>query len=284
MDSTSIILKIICPDRPGLVSQLSSWVSNNGGNIIHADHHSDNRANLFLSRIEWNLDGFYISRKDISLEVEILSGKLGGSFEIGFSDERPNAAIFVSKQDHCLIDLLWRMKSAELNMRVPLIISNHPDLEKIATDFGADFQYIEIFQENKLESEKKIIKLLSLHDIQLIILAKYMQVLSDQFLSNSPPAINIHHSFLPAFKGAQPYHRAWERGVKVIGATAHYVTKDLDDGPIIEQCIVNVSHRDDVKDLIRKGRDLERMALARAVRLHLKKQVFVYQNRTAVFA
>ena len=192
-------------------------------------------------------------------------------------------AIFVSKQNHCLIDLLWRVRNGELKMAVPLIVSNHPDLELIAKDFNAKFVYLDFSNSQKINIEKQILNLIYQFDIKLVILAKYMQIISDSFLKEFSSIINIHHSFLPAFKGSQPYHRAWKRGVKLIGATAHYVTKDLDEGPIIEQCTVNVSHRDKVDDLIRKGRDIERIALARAVRLHLNHQVFVYNSKTAVF-
>jgi len=192
-------------------------------------------------------------------------------------------AIFVSKQSHCLVDLLWRVKTGELGMNVPLVISNHGDLEEICSSFSIPFRLIEVDKTNKAASENKILDLLHEYKIDLGVLAKYMQILSNSFLEKFPHFINIHHSFLPAFKGAQPYHQAWERGVKLIGATAHYVTEDLDAGPIIEQTISNVSHRDEVSDLIRKGRDLERVALARALRLHLKRQVIVYRGRTAVF-
>ena len=200
-----------------------------------------------------------------------------------YSDEIPNVAIFVSKQNHCLIDLLWRVRNGELKMNVPLIISNHPDLESIANDFNSQFVYFDTVNSSKSDVEDQILKLIDQFDIDFVVLAKYMQILSGSFLKKFSSIINIHHSFLPAFKGAQPYHRAWKRGVKLIGATAHYVTKDLDEGPIIEQCTVNVSHRDEVDDLIRKGRDIERVALARAVRLHLNHQVFVYKSKTAVF-
>ena len=189
----------------------------------------------------------------------------------------------MSKQNHCLIDLLWRVRNGELKINVPLIISNHPDLECIAKDFNSQFFYFDTVNSSKSDVEGQILKLLEQFDVDLVVLAKYMQILSDSFLKKFSSIINIHHSFLPAFKGAQPYHRAWKRGVKLIGATAHYVTQDLDEGPIIEQCTVNVSHRDEVDDLIRKGRDIERVALARAVRLHLNHQVFVYNSKTAVF-
>ena len=283
MEKPSIILRTVCPDRPGLVSQLTSWISNYGGNIKHSDHHTDQDAGLFLSRIEWDRNDLPINKSEIYEQFEKIAIDINGKFNINYSDEIPNVGIFVSKQNHCLIDLLWRVRNGELKMNVPLIISNHPDLENIAKDFKAQFVCIETTNSSKSIVEKQILNLLKDFDIELVVLAKYMQILSDSFLENYSSIINIHHSFLPAFKGAQPYHRAWKRGVKLIGATAHYVTQDLDEGPIIEQCTVNVSHRDEVADLIRKGRDIERIALARAVRLHLNHQIFVYDSKTAVF-
>ena len=283
MEQPSIILRTVCPDRPGLVSQLTTWISNYGGNIKHSDHHTDQDAGLFLSRIEWNTNTFKINKLEIHSELQKIAFELNAQFSLNYSDEVPNIAIFVSKQNHCLIDLLWRVRNGELKMKVPIIISNHPDLEIIAKDFNAQYFYFDTFSLDKSVVENQILSLLKKFDIKLVVLAKYMQILSDSFLADFSSVINIHHSFLPAFKGSQPYHRAWKRGVKLIGATAHYVTKDLDEGPIIEQCTVNVSHRDEVDDLIRKGRDIERIALSRAVRLHLNHQIFVYNSKTAVF-
>ena len=283
MSIKTVILQFICPDKPGLVSDLASWIASKNGNIRHADHHTDADAKLFLSRIEWDLDGFLLDKNEITSEVNLLEQRLNGKAVLSFSDDFPNVAIFVSKQSHCLVDLLWRVKAGELCMNVPLVISNHSDLEQICSSFSIPFKLIEVNKNNKADSESKILDLLHEYNIDLGVLAKYMQILSSSFLEQFPNLINIHHSFLPAFKGAQPYHQAWDRGVKLIGATAHYVTKDLDAGPIIEQTISNVSHRDEVSDLIRKGRDLERVALARALRLHLKRQVIVYRGRTAVF-
>ena len=283
MSIKTVILQFICPDKPGLVSDLASWIASKNGNIRHADHHTDADAKLFLSRIEWDLDGFLLDKNEITSEVNLLEQRLNGKAVLSFSDDFPNVAIFVSKQSHCLVDLLWRVKAGELCMNVPLVISNHSDLEEICSSFSIPFKLIEVNKNNKADSESKILDLLREYNIDLGVLAKYMQILSSSFLEKFPNLINIHHSFLPAFKGAQPYHQAWDRGVKLIGATAHYVTKDLDAGPIIEQTISNVSHRDEVSDLIRKGRDLERVALARALRLHLKRQVIVYRGRTAVF-
>jgi len=289
MTAATAILQMICPDQPGLVRELSGWVAANGGNIVHADHHSDQGAGLFLSRIEWQLEGFGLPREAICPTARALADRLGGAYKVNFSDYRAPAAIFVSKQDHCLLDLLWRTRTGELPMQVPLVIGNHPDLAPIAEEFGARFEHVPISNENREQAEDRHLELLAEHGIELVILAKYMQVLTPRFLTAFDPpdafhqVINIHHSFLPAFQGAQPYHRAWERGVKLIGATGHYVTEELDAGPIIAQSTVSVSHRDEVEDLIRKGRDTERLALARSVRLHLKRQVMVYRGRTAVF-
>ncbi len=284
MNKTSCILQLICPDRPGLVSELAGWITKNNGNILHADHHTDSDVGLFLSRIEWDLDGFSLDRKSISLQVNQLASQLCGQANVHFSDEIPRVAIFASKQSHCLLDLLWRVSSCEIKMEVPLIVSNHLELESICKELSVNYQFVPTSKESKNTSEKIILDLLRNNKIELVILAKYMQILSEDFIQKFPSIINIHHSFLPAFKGAKPYHQAWSRGVKLIGATAHYVTKELDNGPIIEQTIAHVSHRDEVTDLIRKGRDTERLALATAVRLHLNHQVMVYRGRTAVFA
>ena len=284
MSDATVILQMICPDRPGLVSELAGWVAANGGSIRHADHHTDAGAGVFLSRIEWQLQGFGIPRDVLPEAAQALGQRLGGEAQLHFSDEYPRVAIFASKQSHCLQDLLWRVQSGELPMQVPLVIANHPDLEPLCASFEIPFVCVPVSRDTKAEAEQRILELLEQNKVELAVLAKYMQVLSSDFLERFPQVINIHHSFLPAFKGAQPYHRAWDRGVKLIGATAHYVTEDLDDGPIIEQTTVSVSHRDEVEDLIRKGRDTERLALSRALRLHLRRQVMVYRGRTAVFA
>ena len=285
MRSPTAILQVICPDRPGLVSELSGWVAMNGGNIRHADHHTDPNAGVFLSRIEWALEGFGLPREAMAPAVQALARRLGGEGQLHFSDEIPRVAIFVSRQDHVLLDLLWRTRSGELPMTVPLVVSNHPDLRPIAADFGARFAVVPVSASTRAEAEAAQLALLAEHRIAMVVLAKYMQVLSPGFLSGfaGDQVINIHHSFLPAFQGAQPYQRAWERGVKLIGATAHYVTEELDGGPIIEQVTMPVSHRDEVEDLVRMGRDAERLALARALRLVLRRQVMVYGGRTAVF-
>ncbi len=280
----TVILQLICPDRPGLVSLLSGWIASHNGNIRHADHHTDEDAAMFLSRLEWDLEGFTLSRDEIYKKVFELANSIGGKAQLHFSDELPRVAILASKQSHCLIDLLCRVNSQEMKMIVPVVISNHQNLKGVCEQYNVDYRYVPVDQVNKLHSENSILEILKDYKIDLIVLAKYMQILSPDFINKYPNIINIHHSFLPAFKGARPYHRAWKRGVKLIGATAHYVTESLDDGPIIDQTIVHVSHRDEVDDLIRKGRDTERLALARALRFHLRRQIMVYQGRTAIFA
>ncbi len=284
MTSATATLLISCPDQRGLVAKLSNFIYANGGNIVHADQHTDFLAGLFLSRIEWQLDGFKLPRDVIRPAFGAIADPLDATWTLHFSDTVPRLAIWVSRQDHCLYDLLWRYRAQELNAEIPLILSNHELLRPIAEQFGIDFCHIPITPETKPEQEAKQLELLQQYRIDLVVLAKYMQVLSADFVSQFSNVINIHHSFLPAFAGANPYQRAYERGVKIIGATAHYVTADLDQGPIIEQDVVRVSHRDETADLIRKGKDLERMVLARAVRLHLQNRVLVYGNRTVVFA
>jgi formyltetrahydrofolate deformylase len=277
-------LLISCPDQRGLVAKIASFIYSNGGNIIHADQHTDLAAGLFLTRIEWQMEGFNLPRELIGPAFNAIAQPLQAQWQLRFSDVMPRIAIWVSRQDHCLYDLLWRQQAGELAAEIPLIISNHPNLEPIATQFGIDYHALPITADTKAAQEAKQLELLRHYKIDLVVLAKYMQILSADFVEQFPTVINIHHSFLPAFAGANPYQRAFERGVKIIGATAHYVTQDLDEGPIIEQDVVRVSHRDQVEDLIRKGKDLERIVLARAVRLHLQNRVLVYGNRTVVFA
>lgn len=284
MTKSTATLLVSCPDQRGLVAKIANFIYSNGGNIIHADQHTDFAAGLFLTRIEWQLNGFNLPCDLIGPAFNAIAQPLQASWQLHFSDTVPRIAIWVSKQDHCLFDLLWRHKAKEFSAEIPLIISNHPNLGNVAEQFCIDYHCLPITKENKQEQEAKQLELLQQYNIDLVVLAKYMQVLSSDFISQFPKnIINIHHSFLPAFVGASPYHQAYERGVKIIGATAHYVTADLDAGPIIEQDVVRVSHRDEVTDLIRKGKDLERMVLARAVRSHLQNRVLVYGNRTVVF-
>lgn len=276
-------LLISCPDQRGLVAKFANFIYANGGNITHADQHTDFEAGLFLTRIEWQLTGFNLPKDVIEPAFNAIAQPLNAKWELHFSDTLPRIAIWVSRQDHCLFDLIWRHRAKEFHAEIPLIISNHPDLQSVVEQFGIDYYYIPITKDNKQEQEAKQLELLHQYKIDLVVLAKYMQIVSTDFIKQFPQIINIHHSFLPAFIGANPYHRAFERGVKIIGATAHYATPELDAGPIIEQDVVRVSHRDEVNDLIRKGKDLERIVLARAVRLHLQNRVLVYGNRTVVF-
>ncbi|MHC5769654.1 MAG: formyltetrahydrofolate deformylase [Nostoc sp.] len=283
MTNPTATLLISCPDRRGLVAKFANFIYSNGGNIIHADQHTDFAAGLFLTRIEWQLEGFNLPREFIAPAFNAIAQPLGAKWELRFSDTVPRIAIWVSRQDHCLFDLIWRQRAKEFIAEIPLIISNHSNLKVVAEQFNIDFQHIPINKDNKSEQEAQQLELLRQYKIDLVVLAKYMQIVSADFISQFPQIINIHHSFLPAFIGANPYHRAFERGVKIIGATAHYATADLDAGPIIEQDVVRVSHRDEVDDLVRKGKDLERVVLARAVRSHLQNRVLVYGNRTVVF-
>ena len=284
MAQSTATLLISCPDQQGLVAKLANFIYANGGNIIQADHHTDFTAGLFLSRIEWQLEGFKLHRDIIAPAFGAIADPLGAHWSLHFSEQVPRIAVWVSQQSHCLNDLLWRHQSKEFVGEIPLIISNHETLRPIAEQFGIEFQHLPITKETKQEQERKQLELLKQHRIDLVVLAKYMQILSPEFVQDFSNIINIHHSFLPAFAGANPYQRAYERGVKIIGATAHFVTKDLDEGPIIEQDVVQVSHRDITPDLIRKGKDLERMVLARAVRFHLQNRILVYGNRTVVFS
>ena len=284
MSSPTATLLISCPDQRGLVAKIANFIYANGGNIIHADQHTDFAAGLFLTRIEWQLEGFNLPRDLIGPAFNAIAQPLQANWQLQFSDPVPRIAIWVSRQDHCLYDLIWRQRSGELAAEIPLVIGNHPQMEAIVQQFNIDYHHIPITKETRAEQEARQLELMHQYRIDLVVLAKYMQILSPDFIAQFPNVINIHHSFLPAFAGANPYQRAYERGVKIIGATAHYVTQDLDEGPIIEQDVVGVSHRDEIADLIRKGKDLERIVLARAVRLHLQNRVLVYSNRTVVFA
>jgi formyltetrahydrofolate deformylase len=285
MTKPTATLLISCPDRKGLVALLANFIASHNGNIIHADHHTDFTAGLFLSRLEWQLDGFELKTEEITPAFsEIANKDLQANWQLHFSHKIRRIALWVSRQDHCLLDLIWRQRAKEIMGEIPLIISNHENLKPIAAQYGIDFEYIPITKDTKAIQEAQQLEILKKYNIDLVVLAKYMQILSQDFVIKFPNVINIHHSFLPAFVGANPYERAYERGVKIIGATAHYVTPDLDAGPIIEQDVVRVSHRDEVSDLVRKGKDLERVVLARAVRYHLQNRVLVYGNRTVVFA
>jgi len=285
----SAILLISCPDRKGEVATIADFVYRHGGNILHADEHADEESGLFLMRVEFDPKDFDIdlAQKDLadfSKHFSPVADKFQMKWRLAQSSRRPRMIIFVSKYDHCLVDLLYRQKSGELACDIPLIISNHPDNQPIADFYKIPYVVISITRENKQQAETQIKSLIEDCNADFMVLARYMQILSNDFVNRYPQCIiNIHHSFLPAFVGARPYHQAFERGVKLIGATSHYVTEVLDDGPIIEQDVIRVSHRDTVEDLIRKGRDLEKVVLSRAVRWHVENRVLLYGNKTVVF-
>ena len=283
--SDSVILLIHCPDRRGLIAAVTEFITKNQGNIIYLDQYVDPIKNIFFMRIEWELNNFLIPLEKIGEYFDtLLAQRFNMKWKLYFSQQIPRMAIFVSKLPHCLYDVLSRWKSGEFRVEIPLIISNHQTLRPVAEQFGIDFHYFPITKENKREQEEKELHLLKKHRIDFIVLARYMQILTDEFVQVYPnKIINIHHSFLPAFPGARPYHSAYERGVKVIGATSHYVTAELDQGPIIEQDVVRVSHTDTVDDFIRKGRDLEKIVLSRAIWWHLQRKTLVYENKTIVF-
>ncbi|MGZ5383342.1 MAG: formyltetrahydrofolate deformylase [Acidimicrobiia bacterium] len=277
-------LVLSCRDQKGLVAAVASFIFENGGNIIHADQHTDQEESYFLQRVEWQLDGFGLEHADIAAAFQPIADRFDMTWRLSFSDQHLPMAIFVSRQAHCLYDLLARSRMGELSARIVMVISNHPDLEVVADDFGVAFHYLPVIPETRTKHEASILALLEEHAIEVVVLARYMQILSPALVgAYVNRIINIHHSFLPAFAGARPYHQAHERGVKIIGATAHYVTGELDAGPIIEQDVTRVSHRDTVTDLARKGRDLETIVLARAVHRHLQNRIVVYGNKTVVF-
>lgn len=282
---SSAILLIHCQDSKGIVASVSEFIFKNNGNIMYLDQHVDTSQGVFFMRIEWELENFTIPDEKIGEYFDtLIAQKYNMQWNLHFSEYVPKMALFVSKLPHCLYDLLSRWKSGEIEVEIPLIISNHEDMRPVAEQFGIPFYHFAITAQNKKEKEQEQLELLAEHDIDFIVLARYMQILSGDFVNHyQGKVINIHHSFLPAFPGAKPYHSAYERGVKIIGATSHYVTADLDGGPIIAQDVIQVSHADAVQDLVRKGRDLEKVILARAIWHHLKRQTLIYQNRTVVF-
>lgn len=279
-------LLLYCPDRPGILAEVTDFITVNKGNIIYLDQHVDHVENIFFMRIEWELKDFLIPQEKIEDYFETLyAQKYGMYFRLYFSDVKPRMAIFVSKMSHCLFDLLARYTAGEWNVEVSLIISNHPDLQHVAERFGIPFYLFPITKENKQEQERREMEVLAKHKVNFIVLARYMQVVSEHLINAYPNRIiNIHHSFLPAFVGAKPYHVAFERGVKIIGATSHYVTTELDAGPIIEQDVVRISHKDTVNDLVNKGKDLEKIVLSRAVQKHIERKVLTYKNKTVIFS
>jgi formyltetrahydrofolate deformylase len=284
--TTSAILLMHCPDQIGLVAAVTDFIQKNSGNILHLDQHVDDRQSVFFMRIEWDLAGFAIPRDKIGEFFKVLIGdKFNMTWELHFSDARPRMAIFVSQFSHCLYDILARWHSEEWQVDIPLVLSNHETLRPVVEQFGLPFVHVPITAVDKPAQEAHQHALLQEHNVDFIVLARYMQILSDEFVSHYPNRIiNIHHSFLPAFAGARPYHSAYKRGVKLIGATSHYVTAVLDAGPIIEQDVVRVNHRHTIEDLTRKGRDLEKVVLSRAIHHHLRHRILVYDNRTLVFS
>lgn len=281
---SSAILLISCPDKKGIVAKVTDFIYANDGNIEHADQHIDSQTKTFFMRIEWALDNFKITRSEIDNSFSSLANDFSMDYKLYFSDEVPKVAIFVSKFKHCLYDILLHHSEGQLKCQIPFIVSNHADAKAIADNFSIPFYQFPKTAENKLEVEKKEMELLKKENIDSIVLARYTQIFTKQFVDEfSNRIINIHHSFLPAFVGSSPYAQAYRRGVKIIGATSHYVTEELDAGPIIEQDTTRVSHRDSLADLKREGKDLERTVLNRALRWHLERKILVYNNKTVVF-
>ena len=284
MKNTAILL-VSCPDQKGLNAAIHDFIYRGNGNTLHADEHQDAERNLFLMRVEWDLAGFTLDMREFAKHFQPIADRFGMQWRVALSSCRPKIAIFVSRYDHCLVDLLYRQRSGELACEIPLLISNHSDVQRWADFYGVPLHVIPVTKENKVQAERQQLELLRPFGIDLIVLARYMQVLSSDFIRQYPPhhIINIHHSFLPAFVGGKPHQQAFDRGVKLIGATSHYVTKVLDDGPIIEQDVVRISHRDTTEDLIQKGRDLEKVVLSRAVRWHIENRILLYGNKTVIF-
>jgi formyltetrahydrofolate deformylase len=287
MKPTAILL-LHCPDQQGIISEVTKFITDNKGNIVYLDQYVDRQDGMFFMRIEWELDKFLIPRDKIEEYINTLySTRYGLTFKLYFSDIRPRMAIFVSKMSHCLYDLLARWKAGEFNCDIPCIVSNHEDLRYVALQFGIPYHVWRIKKDhsNKAEVEAEEMKLLEDNNISFIVLARYMQIISDDMIAKYPHhIINIHHSFLPAFIGAKPYHQAWERGVKIIGATSHYVTAELDAGPIIEQDVTRITHKDTPESLVLKGKDLEKIVLSRAVTKHIERKILTYKNKTIIFS
>ena len=279
------ILLIHCPDQQGILATVTEFLNKNRGNILYLDQHVDRQEKIFLMRVEWDLEDFTIPSDKIGEYFNtLIATPMNMNWSLHFSGDISRMALFVSKMPHCLFDILARYTAGEWDVNIPLIISNHELLEPVAERFGIEFYHFPIDSKNKKEQEEREIELLKAHNIDFIVLARYMQILSENFVEQFPDRIiNIHHSFLPAFSGAKPYHAAHDRGVKIIGATSHYVTSELDAGPIIEQDVTRCSHVDSINNLIRKGRDLEKIVLSQAVYKHLQRKILVYKNRTVVF-
>ncbi len=284
-ENTATLL-IHCPDKPGILAAVTEFINQHKGNILYLDQYVNREESVFFMRVKWDLVDFQIPKEKIEDYFQtLISMRFEMNFRLYFSDVKPRMGIFVSKMSHCLYDLLSRYAMGEWEVEIPVIISNHPDMEAVAHQFGIEYHYLPITKENKASQEAAQLAILKNHKVTFCVLARYMQVLSADFIEHYPHRIiNIHHSFLPAFAGAKPYHAAHARGVKIIGATSHYVTSDLDAGPIIEQGVTNISHKDTVEELVRKGRDLEKIVLSHAVEKHIERKVLAYKNRTVVFS
>ncbi len=284
MTKKSAVLLLSCPDKKGVVASVAGFIYQHGGNILHADEHGDHDSNTFLMRVEFDPAELNLPLSDFTWQFSKITTEFSMQWRLALSDVRLRMAVLVSKYDHCLVDLLYRHQSGELACDIPCIVSNHAESQAIAEFYRIPFYLVPVEKEEKQAAERQILALLERQAVDFIVLARYMQILSPEFVSKYPNRIiNIHHSFLPAFVGGKPYHQAFERGVKLIGATSHYVTEVLDDGPIIEQDVARVSHRDSVEDLIQKGRDLEKVVLSRAVRWHVENRILLYGNKTVVF-
>ncbi|MCA9453524.1 MAG: formyltetrahydrofolate deformylase [Nitrospira sp.] len=284
MSHATAILLIFCKDQKGLVARVAGFIHEFGGNILDSDHHTDRETGDFLMRTLFDLAGFQIPQEEIADAFAPIAKIFNMNFQIYFSDRKPRIGILVSQYDHCLVDVLQRHRRGELAIDIPVIVSNHQTSEWWANLFYIPFRYFPVTPQTKEQQEREVLAVFREHQVELVVMARYMQIVSEKFLEEiGCPVMNIHHSFLPAFVGAKPYHQAYDRGVKIIGATAHYATPELDEGPIIEQDVVRVGHRDTVQDLIRKGRDLEVLVLARAIRLHIEHRVLVYGRKTVVF-
>jgi formyltetrahydrofolate deformylase len=278
----SAVLLVQCPDRKGLDAAIAEFIYRHDGNILHFEQHGED--GFYLARVEWSLDEFTLPLGEFTAKFSPIAEKFSMRWRVSDAGHRKRVAIFVSRYDHCLVDLLYRQRSGELNCEVVLIVSNHPDARRHADFYGIPFEMVPVSKENKVQAEYQQLALLQNHSVELMVLARYMQVLSPDFVRQYPyRIINIHHSFLPAFSGAKPHQQAFERGVKIIGATAHYVTEVLDDGPIIEQGVIRITHRDTPRDLVQKGRDLEQVVLSRAVRWHVENRILLYRNKTVIF-
>ncbi len=288
MKKSTAILLLHCPDRVGIIMEMTKFITDNQGNILYLDQSVDQIDHRFFMRVEWDLENFLIPKEKIAEYIDTLyARRYEMKFMLKFSAERPRMAIFVSKMSHCLYDLLARWKAGELDVEIPCIVSNHEDLRYVAEQFGLPYYVFSINKDwsNKREVEEAEMKLLKEHGVTFIVLARYMQIISDEMIAAYPNhIINIHHSFLPAFVGAKPYHQAYERGVKIIGATSHYVTAELDAGPIIEQDVIRITHKDTPETLVLKGKDLEKIVLSRAVKAHIDRKVLAYKNRTIIFS